>query len=138
MANIGFIGLGNMGRPMVRNLLKAGQSVRAFDVVAALREAAGQDGATAVNEAAAVLEGADAVITMLPAGEHVRNIYLGANGLLSKATSKPIFIDCSTIDVGTAREVAQAASETGVDMVDAPVSGGVGGAVAGTLTIMVG
>lgn len=138
MANIGFIGLGNMGRPMVRNLLKAGHSVRAYDIVAALREAAGQDGATAVNEAAAVLEGADAVITMLPAGDHVRSIYLGANGLLAKATSKPIFIDCSTIDVGTAREVAQAASETGVDMVDAPVSGGVGGAVAGTLTIMVG
>ncbi|MEQ1890222.1 MAG: 3-hydroxyisobutyrate dehydrogenase [Alphaproteobacteria bacterium] len=138
MANIGFIGLGNMGRPMMRNLLKAGHQVRAFDVMAPAREAAAQDGATVVNEAAAVLEGADAVITMLPAGEHVRSIYLGTDGLLASVRGKPIFIDCSTIDVGAAREVALAASQAGLDMVDAPVSGGVGGAAAGTLTIMVG
>lgn len=138
MANIGFIGLGNMGRPMMKNLLKAGHSVRAFDVMAASREAAVQDGATVVNDAPAVLAGADAVFTMLPAGEHVRSVYLGANGLLAKCTNKPIFIDCSTIDVGTAREVARAASDAGLEMVDAPVSGGVGGAAAGTLTIMVG
>ncbi|MSP44096.1 MAG: 3-hydroxyisobutyrate dehydrogenase [Alphaproteobacteria bacterium] len=138
MAMIGFIGLGNMGRPMVRNLLKAGHSVRAHDVVAASREAAAQDGATVVGEGSAVLEGADAVITMLPAGEHVRSVYLGANGLLAKCKAKPIFIDCSTIDVGTARDVARAAADAGLEMVDAPVSGGVGGAAAGTLTIMVG
>lgn len=138
MANIGFVGLGNMGRPMLRNLLKAGHHVRAFDVVAGAREAAAQDGAIIVNAAAGVLEAADAIITMLPAGEHVRSLYLGTDGLLAKSTSRPIFMDCSTIDVGAAREVALAASQAGLDMVDAPVSGGVGGAAAGTLTIMVG
>ncbi len=138
MANIGFIGLGNMGRPMLRNLLKAGHKVRAYDVMAGVREAAREDGAAIASEAAGVLEDADAVITMLPAGEHVRGVYLGADGLLSKTRSKPIFIDCSTIDVGVAREVITAAATAGFDMVDAPVSGGVGGAAAGTLTIMVG
>jgi 3-hydroxyisobutyrate dehydrogenase len=138
MASIGFIGLGNMGRPMVRNLLKAGHQVRAFDVVASAREAAAQDGATIVDAPAGVLHGADAVITMLPAGEHVRAVYLGSDGLLANGKSGPIYIDCSTIDVGVAREVALAASQAGLDMVDAPVSGGVGGAAAGTLTIMVG
>jgi 3-hydroxyisobutyrate dehydrogenase len=138
MANIGFIGLGNMGRPMLRNLLKAGHQVRAYDVVAASRTAAEQEGAQAVAEAAGVLEKADAVITMLPAGEHVREVYLGEGGLLSKASGNPVFIDCSTIDVASAREVATKAAKTGFDMIDAPVSGGVGGAVAGTLTIMVG
>lgn len=138
MANIGFIGLGNMGRPMLRNLLKTGHKVRAYDVVAAARDAAAQDGAAIVNAATDVLEDADAVITMLPAGEHVRAIYLGPDGLVAKCKSRPIFIDCSTIDVGVAREVAHAAAQAGLDMVDAPVSGGVGGAAAGTLTIMVG
>jgi len=138
MANIGFIGLGNMGRPMLRNLLKAGHKVRAYDVIAASRAAAEQEGAQAVAEAAGVLEKADAVITMLPAGEHVREVYLGEGGLLSKASGNPVFIDCSTIDVASAREVATKAAKTGFDMIDAPVSGGVGGAVAGTLTIMVG
>ncbi len=138
MANIGFIGLGNMCRPMMRNLLKAGHQVRAFDVVAAARDSAGQDGATIVNTATEVLESADAVISMLPAGEHVRGIYLGTDGLLARSKSKPVFIDCSTIDVASAREVAHAAFSIGLDMVDAPVSGGVGGAAAGTLTIMLG
>lgn len=138
MANIGFIGLGNMGRPMMRNLLKAGHQVRAHDVAAAARMSAGQDGAQAVADAAGVLEKADAVITMLPAGEHVRDVYLGTNGLLAKAGGNPVFIDCSTIDVTSAREVAAQAAKAGFDMIDAPVSGGVGGAAAGTLTIMVG
>lgn len=138
MANIGFIGLGNMGRPMLRNLLKAGHKVRAFDVVDAAREAAASDGAAVASDAAGVLEGAGAVITMLPAGEHVRGIYLGDGGLLARAKGNPLFIDCSTIDVGTARDVARAAAAAGLDMLDAPVSGGVGGAAAGTLTIMVG
>lgn len=138
VANIGFIGLGNMGRPMMRNLIKAGHAVRAFDVVAAVRESAVQDGAVAASDAAGVLEGAEAVITMLPAGEHVRGIYLGPNGLLAKAKGNPVFIDCSTIDVESAREVAGKAGEAGFDMIDAPVSGGVGGAAAGTLTIMAG
>lgn len=138
MANIGFIGLGNMGRPMMRNLLKAGHQVRAYDVAAAARMAAGQDGAQAVADAAGVLEKADAVITMLPAGEHVRAVYLGTDGLLARANGNPVFIDCSTIDVTSAREVAAQAAKAGFDMIDAPVSGGVGGAAAGTLTIMVG
>lgn len=138
MANIGFIGLGNMGRPMMRNLLKAGHQVRAYDVVAASRQAAEQDGAQTVAEAAGVLEKADAVVTMLPAGEHVRAVYLGTDGLLARASGNPVFIDCSTIDVTTAREVAAGAAKAGYEMIDAPVSGGVGGAAAGTLTIMVG
>lgn len=127
-----------MGRPMMRNLIKAGHTVHAFDVVAAARNAAGIDGAQIVSEASGVLEDADAVITMLPAGEHVRSIYLGPDGLLAKTKSNPIFIDCSTIDVGSAREVAAEALGAGFDMIDAPVSGGVGGAAAGTLTIMAG
>ncbi len=138
MANIGFIGLGNMGLPMLRNLLKAGHKVCAYDIVASARDAATQDGASSASEPAGVLEDADAVITMLPAGEHVQGIYLGKDGLLSRCKTKPIFIDCSTIDVGAARDVARAASDAGLDMIDAPVSGGVGGAAAGTLTIMVG
>tara|TARA_R110000824_G_scaffold399843_1_gene606050 strand:+ start:137022 stop:137912 length:891 start_codon:yes stop_codon:yes gene_type:complete len=138
MAAIGFIGLGNMGGPMARNLVKAGHELKVFDLsdkaVASLVEA----GATKVNSAADVARDVEFVVTMLPAGEHVRSVYLGESGLISVANKGTLFIDSSTIDVPTARDVITAAQAAGMLMVDAPVSGGVGGAEAGTLTFMVG
>ncbi len=138
MATIGFIGLGNMGGPMARNLLKAGHAVRAFDVATPLLDAAATAGATSVAAAAEAARGADAVITMLPAGRHVREVQLGADGVIAAAAKGALLIDCSTIDVATAREVGAAATKAGHDFVDAPVSGGTAGAQAGTLTFMCG
>jgi 3-hydroxyisobutyrate dehydrogenase len=138
MAAIGFIGLGNMGLPMVRNLLKAGHRVSGFDVVPAAIEvavAAGVRGARSAPEAA---EGAELVITMLPEGRHVREVYLGEQGVIARAGPDALLIDCSTIDVETARAVSQAAAERGLEMLDAPVSGGVAGAEGASLTFMVG
>jgi 3-hydroxyisobutyrate dehydrogenase len=138
MAAIGFIGLGNMGLPMTKNLLKAGHTVRGRDVSRAQTEALAAAGGVAADSVQAAVLGADVVITMLPAGEQVRDVYLGANGVLASAAPGALLIDCSTIDVETARAVAGAAEERGLAMLDAPVSGGVGGAQAGTLTFMVG
>ena len=138
MTAIGFIGLGNMGRPMARNLIKAGHALTVFDVapgaVAALVEA-GARAAASVGEAAV---GAEIVVTMLPAGPEVRAVYLDGAGVLARAAASALLIDSSTIDVETARAVAQRAADKGLAMIDAPVSGGVGGAEAGTLTFMVG
>jgi len=138
MSTIAFIGLGNMGLPMAQNLIKAGHTVRGFDVAAAAAENLAASGGMAAHSIAEACSGADAVITMLPAGEHVGDVYLGADGVLASATAGTLLIDCSTIDVETARAVAAAAGEQGLDMVDAPVSGGVTGAQAATLTFMVG
>ena len=138
MSTIGFIGLGNMGRPMARNLVAAGHSVKGFDVVSAALETARAFGVETADSVAAAARGVDAVITMLPAGEHVRDVYLGAGQVLSAADQGTLLIDSSTIDVATAREVHAAASEATLTMVDAPVSGGVSGAEAATLTFMVG
>ncbi|HYF06663.1 MAG TPA: 3-hydroxyisobutyrate dehydrogenase, partial [Acetobacteraceae bacterium] len=135
MARIGFAGVGNMGGPMARNLLKAGHQVTAFDLVPAALEAVVQAGATRAARAAETARGAEFVITMLPAGQHVRDAWIGAGGLAAACGPDAILIDCSTIDVATAREVAAAA---GRPMLDAPVSGGVMGAEAATLTFMVG
>jgi 3-hydroxyisobutyrate dehydrogenase len=138
MAAIAFIGLGNMGGPMAANLLKAGHTLHAFDLSQdAMKKLAGK-GAQAATSAADAASQAEAVITMLPAGSHVRSIYLGESGIIAAATPGSLFIDCSTIDVMTAREIAGKAAEAGHDMLDAPVSGGVGGAEAGTLTFMAG
>jgi 3-hydroxyisobutyrate dehydrogenase len=141
MARIAFIGLGNMGAPMAANLVKAGHEVHGYDLnaaaVAALA-ASGVKGAASAGEAAT---GADVIITMLPAGEHVREAWLHQGGLVEVARTgarKPLLIDCSTIDVASARAVEQAAGEAGLDMLDAPVSGGTAGAAAATLTFMVG
>jgi 3-hydroxyisobutyrate dehydrogenase len=133
---VGFIGLGNMGGPMAANLLKAGHEVEGFDVVpAVLSRFAGGQARNAID----VTRGADLVITMLPAGEHVRDTYLGEGGLVDALRgSGVLLIDSSTIDVATSRAVAAAAADAGLAMLDAPVSGGVGGATAGTLTFMVG
>jgi 3-hydroxyisobutyrate dehydrogenase len=138
MTTIGFIGLGNMGGPMAANLLDAGHMVKGFDLadeaLAALAERGGE-AAASVAEAAAEVE---VVITMLPAGQHVRGVYLGDDGVVQSAAAGTLFIDCSTIDVTSARETNEAAAAAGFAMLDAPVSGGVGGATAGTLTFMVG
>jgi len=138
MAKVGFIGLGNMGLPMAENLIKMGHAVSGFDVNedAGARLAAG--GGTKVQSIAEVCTDAEAVITMLPAGEHVREVYLGEGGVLAAVAPGTLLIDSSTIDVETARLVAQAAQAKGLAMVDAPVSGGVAGAQAATLTFMVG
>jgi 3-hydroxyisobutyrate dehydrogenase len=137
MATIGFLGLGNMGLPMAVNLAKAGHTVSGWDIVPAGRERfVGRGGrlAASATEAAA----GEIVITMLPAGPDVRAAYLGAGGIIGRARPGALLIDCSTIDVETARAVAAAAAEAGFAMLDAPVSGGVAGAEAAGLTIMVG
>jgi 3-hydroxyisobutyrate dehydrogenase len=138
MAHIGFIGLGNMGGPMAVNLVKAGHRVTGFDVTAAAVDKFKSAGGTATVNAGDVAKGAEVIVTMLPAGAHVREIYLGSNGLIEKAAPGTLLIDSSTIDVETARQVAAEAAKKGLPMLDAPVSGGVGGATGGTLTFMVG
>jgi len=136
--NIGFIGLGNMGGPMARNLLKAGYRVKAFDVLSSALGAVAAAGAVAASSAQAAASDVEAVVTMLPAGMQVREIFLGKNGVIAAAKKGTLLIDSSTIDVETARNVIDAATEAGMDMVDAPVSGGVAGAENAALTFMVG
>ncbi len=138
MATIGFIGLGNMGAPMAANLLKAGHRVIGFDLVGKAVESLAARGGSAASSAAEAATAGEIVITMLPAGPEVRSVYLGPDGLLASARRDALLIDCSTIDVETARAVAATAAEAGFDMLDAPVSGGVAGAEAATLTFMVG
>ena len=138
MAVIGFIGLGNMGLPMARNLLKAGHQLVAFDVAGAALDAAVAAGAEAADSAAAAAPGAEVVITMLPEGRHVREVYLGDDGIIAHAKPGCLLIDCSTIDVDSARAVNEAALARGLEVLDAPVSGGVAGAENATLTFMVG
>ena len=139
MATIGFIGLGNMGAPMAANLVKAGHTVTGYDLNPAALDALSKAGGKTAKSAADALTGATVVITMLPAGDHVREVYLHQGGLIeiTKATA-PLLIDCSTIDVETARAVTAAAETAGLAMLDAPVSGGTAGARNGTLTFMVG
>jgi len=138
MAKIGFIGLGNMGGPMARNLLKAGHTVKGFDLVETAVAQLIDDGGEAAESAAAAAVDVEVVVSMLPAGKHARLVYLGEGGVIAAAAPDTLMIDSSTIDVMTARDVAKAATDAGHAMVDAPVSGGVGGAAAGTLTFMVG
>lgn len=138
MAKIAFVGLGNMGLPMATNLVKAGHDVAGFDLSAEARAAlaaAGGRGAATVAEA---VSGAEVVVSMLPEGRHVDAVYAGENGVFAHAAAGALFIDSSTIHVETARSVGAAAAAKGFVMVDAPVSGGVGGAAAATLTFMVG
>jgi 3-hydroxyisobutyrate dehydrogenase len=135
MTTIGFIGLGNMGAPMAANLVKAGERVLSFDLVPALREAVAKDGVEIAADARQAAQNSEIVITMLPAGEHVRAVWAD---VLPAARKGALFIDCSTIDVASARAVHAMAAERGIGSLDAPVSGGVGGAKAATLTFMVG
>ena len=138
MAKIGFIGLGNMGLPMAKNLVAAGHAVAGFDLAAASLEAAATAGITTAGSAAEAARGAEVIVSMLPAGQHVRAVYTGDGGVIAAAESGALVIDSSTIDVAAAREVSQAAEAAGLEMLDAPVSGGIAGAEAGTLTFMVG
>jgi 3-hydroxyisobutyrate dehydrogenase len=138
MANIGFIGLGNMGLPMAQNLVKTGHTVSGFDVSEYAAERLVTGGGSRAASIAAACKDVEMVITMLPAGENVREVYLGDDGVLATAARGTVLIDSSTIDVKTARDVAQAAHDKGLAMIDAPVSGGVAGAQAATLTFMVG
>ncbi len=136
MTTIGLIGLGNMGAPMLANLLKAGHEVKAFDIVPAACEQAAAAGAAVAADAGAAASDVEMVLTMLPAGAHVRAVY--TQSVFDNVAPGALLIDSSTIDVATARKVGAMAAERGLDMLDAPVSGGVGGAEAGTLTFMVG
>lgn len=138
MATIGFIGLGNMGAPMAANLVKAGHQVIAFDLVPRSMEALAAKGGHAAASVAEAADAGDIVITMLPAGPQVRSVYLDEGGVLANARRGALLIDCSTIDVETARAVAAAAKGAGFGMLDAPVSGGVAGAEVASLTFMVG
>jgi 3-hydroxyisobutyrate dehydrogenase len=133
---IAFIGLGNMGGGMAANLVKAGHAVRAYDLSAEALERAGASGCTPCKTVAEAVEGAEAVVSMLPNGKIVADVYNAE--VLGKAPAGAVLLDCSTIDVATAREVAEAAEKAGYAMVDAPVSGGIAAASAGTLTFMVG
>jgi len=138
MATIGFIGLGNMGSGMCANLLKAGHTVRAFDLSDDALKAAEDKGAVRAASPADAAMGADAIVTMLPAGQHVMAVYFGEDGVATKAAPGTLFIDCSTIAVEDARAAIAEAEAKGFAMVDAPVSGGTAAAEAGTLTFMVG
>ncbi|TNC82944.1 MAG: 3-hydroxyisobutyrate dehydrogenase [Oleiphilus sp.] len=138
MAIIAFIGLGNMGGPMATNLLKAGHEVRVFDLVPALVKQLVSDGAQAAKSAENAADSADYVISMLPAGKHVASLYIGDEGLLASLKPGTMVIDSSTIDAETARDVHAACRDKGIEMLDAPVSGGVAAAAAGSLTFMCG
>jgi 3-hydroxyisobutyrate dehydrogenase len=139
MARIGFIGLGNMGGPMAANLVKAGHAVTGHDLSQASLQALKAAGGQVAASAAEAAFGAEVVITMLPAGEHVREVWLHQGGLIEAVKDAgPLLIDCSTIDVDSARTVAAAAEAAGLTMLDAPVSGGTVGAQNATLTFMVG
>ena len=138
MSKIAFIGLGNMGAPMALNLIKAGHEVAVFDLVAPAMDPVVKAGARGAKSATDAASGAQVVISMLPASQHVESLYLGEEGLLTRIADGALVIDCSTIAPQSARKVALAAAARGLDMVDAPVSGGTGGAVAGTLTFIVG
>jgi 3-hydroxyisobutyrate dehydrogenase len=135
---VAFLGLGNMGLPMARNLLKGGHAVAGFDVVPAQVARFEEAGGLASATAAGAVRGAQIVFTMLPAGKHVKELYLGDGGILAHCRPDALLVDCSTIEPSIAREVAAAARARGIAMLDAPVSGGTGGAEAGTLTFMVG
>src|SRR6185312_3369355 len=138
MTTIGFIGLGNMGGPMAANLVKAQHRIEGYDVAAAAAARLAENGGHTVANIAAAAAAGDVVVTMLPAGPQVRAVYLAPDGILAHARPGALLIDCSTIDVETARAVAAAAAEKGLQMIDAPVSGGTIGADSGTLTFMVG
>ena len=142
MATVAFIGLGNMGGPMATNLVRADHAVTVFDLVPEACAQLEQAGAQVAESTSAAVAGADYVISMLPAGKHVAGIYRGSGddgeGLLAQLDASTTVLDCSTIDAATAREVGAAAQARGIGFMDAPVSGGVAAAVAGTLAFMCG
>ena len=138
MSKIAFIGLGNMGLPMAKNLVAAGHEVTGFDLSDEAKTGLQKSGGDSADTIAAAVAQAEIVVSMLPAGKHVSAVYTAADGVLASAPEGALLIDSSTIDVDTARAVSAEAVAAGFTMVDAPVSGGVGGAAAGSLTFMVG
>ena len=138
MAVIAWIGLGNMGGAMSVNLAKAGHEVRGFDLNAEAVAAAAAGGVTPAGSIAEAVDGADVVFTMLPKGEHARAVYLGEAGVLAHADTRTLLVDSSTIDIASAQALHDAAAAAGFRFVDAPVSGGMSGAKAATLTFMIG
>ena len=138
MTTIAFIGLGHMGLPMARNLLKAGFNLQVFDLVQRAMDELAAEGAQAASSALEAVQGAEVVISMLPASRHVEGLYLGADGLLAALKPGTLVLECSTIAPEVARSVHAAAHERGIELLDAPVSGGTAGAAAGTLTFMIG
>lgn len=138
MAIYGWIGLGNMGGPMTANLIQAGHTVKGYDLDQQALEDATATGVTAVDSIAEAVDGADVVFTMLPKGEHVRTVLTAEDGVFAHASTFTLLIDSSTVDPETSRWCHQEAARRGFDFVDAPVSGGISGAAAGTLTFMVG
>ncbi|MDC0853298.1 3-hydroxyisobutyrate dehydrogenase [Candidatus Pelagibacter sp.] len=136
--HIAFIGVGNMGNPMANQLVKAGKDVKVFDVSPNVIEIAKQSGLDVINSMEELLQGASTVISMLPEGKHVRSLYLGDNGILKKIPKNCLIIDCSTIDIETSLELGNAAKKIGINMIDAPVTGGVMGARIGKLNFLVG
>ncbi len=138
MTKIAFIGLGNMGSGMCANLVKAGHSVRAFDLNPEAVKQAESVGARGAGSLGDAVREADVIVTMLPAGKHVLSVYFGNQGVAAEAKPGALFLDCSTIAVEDARAAAKQAEQAGFTMVDAPVSGGTAAASAGTLTFMVG
>ncbi|WP_330231923.1 3-hydroxyisobutyrate dehydrogenase [Nocardia sp. NBC_00508] len=138
MATIGWIGLGHMGSRMTANLVKGGHTVTGFDLDAAAVDAAAAGGVHPAASLAEAVGDVDAVFTMLPKGEHVRSVYLGEDGVLDHAAPTTLLVDSSTIDIDSAHTLHETARERGFRFVDAPVSGGISGAAAGTLTFMVG
>ncbi len=138
MPCIAFVGLGNMGGPMARNLITAGHSVTVFDLSAPAMADVAAAGAQSASSALAAAQGADVVITMLPAGKHVAQVYMGEDGLLANMAKGALALDASTIDSETAQQVGLAATEAGIAFMDTPVSGGVAAAAAGTLAFMCG
>lgn len=138
MTTVAFIGLGNMGAPMSLHLIRAGHDVVAYDILPAAMQAIVSQGARGADSAAAAVRAAEVVISMLPASAHVEDLYLGNGAVLDHAATGALLMDCSTIAPDTSRQVAAAAAARGFEMLDAPVSGGVGGAMAGTLTFIVG
>ena len=138
MSKVAFIGLGNMGGPMAHNLIKAGHTVTGFDLSAVALKALEAAGGKAASSASEAVKGAEIVVSMLPASQHVAGLYLGENGLFSQLPAGTLVIDSSTIAAETSRQVGKAALEKGIKFLDAPVSGGVGGATAGTLSFIVG
>ena len=138
MAAIAFLGLGNMGGPMAKNLLAAGHDLTVFDLVETACVALAAEGASVAASASDAAEGADVIISMLPAGKHVASTFLGDDGLLARVSNDTLILDASTIDATTAREVGESAAAMGINFMDTPVSGGVAAAAAGTLAFMCG
>lgn len=138
MSTIGWIGLGNMGARMAANLVRAGHTVKGYDLNSTAVAQAAEDGVETVNNVAEAVNGADAVFTMLPKGQHVRSVFEGPDGIWAHASKGTLLIDSSTVDIDSSAYIHKRSSELGFKFVDAPVSGGISGAAAGTLAFMLG